>query len=125
MHIFFIQYVARQTPLQAEEVEFFSVKGHHSSNDDKLTENPSALMNDIDSVPLLIDPCRYDLQMLQAEETLAGIKANSSSRDRLVSIHREGYVSPQLQALLSSICLFIYLSLIFCTLNISNEKFRV
>lgn len=82
------EYVARQTPLQAEEVEFFSVKGHHSSNDDKLTENPSALMNDLDSVPLLIDPCRYDLQMLQAEETLAGIKANSSSRDRLILAYR-------------------------------------
>ncbi|KAL6145094.1 hypothetical protein ACLB2K_055782 [Fragaria x ananassa] len=83
------EYVACQTPLQAEEVELFSVKGHHNSNDDKLTDHPSPLMNDLDSVPLLLDPCQYDLQILQAEETLAGIKANcTSSRDRLILAYR-------------------------------------
>ncbi|PRQ49946.1 putative aminoacyltransferase, E1 ubiquitin-activating enzyme [Rosa chinensis] len=83
------EYVARQTPLQAEEVELFSVNGHHNSNDEKLTDHPSVLMNDLDSVPLLVDPCRYDLQILQAEETLAGIKANcTSSRDRLILAYR-------------------------------------
>lgn len=109
MHMF-LQYVACQTPLQAEEVELFSVKGHHNSNDDKLTDHPSPLMNDLDSVPLLLDPCQYDLQILQAEETLAGIKANcTSSRDRLVSIHRKGLV-----------CVFIFTN---CMLKTVSESY--
>lgn len=103
--IFFIQYVSRQTPLLAEEVEFLAVKGYHSSNDEKLTLNPSSLMNDLDSSPLLVDPCRYDLQILQAEETLGGVKAIcTSSRDHLVSRHYKGYCELSiLQALLRSL----------------------
>ncbi|XP_021827195.1 putative E3 ubiquitin-protein ligase RING1a isoform X1 [Prunus avium] len=82
-------YVSRQTPLLAEEVEFLAVKGYHSSNDEKLTLNPSSLMNDLDSAPLLVDPCRYDLQILQAEETLGGVKAIcTSSRDHLILAYR-------------------------------------
>ncbi|XP_050382259.1 putative E3 ubiquitin-protein ligase RING1a [Argentina anserina] len=83
------EYVARQTPLQAEEVELFSVKGHHNTNEDVLADHPSPSVNDLDSVPFLVDPCRYDMQILQAEETLAGIKANcASSRDHLILAYR-------------------------------------
>lgn len=77
------QYVARQTPLKAEEVEFLAVKGKCLSKDDKMIINPSTSMTDLGSV---IDPFRDDLQVLEAEETLAGVKANcTSSRDHLVS----------------------------------------
>ena len=74
-----MQYVAHQTPLKAEEVEFLVVKGQQSlSKDDKTT-------SDTDSTSLVVDPCRDDLQVLEAEETLAGVKAHCGpSPDNLV-----------------------------------------
>ncbi|XP_062105971.1 putative E3 ubiquitin-protein ligase RING1a isoform X2 [Humulus lupulus] len=67
------EYVARQTPLKAEEVEFLVVKGQQPlPKDDKTT-------SDTDSTSLVVvDPCRDDLQVLEAEETLAGVKAHCS-----------------------------------------------
>lgn len=66
--------------MQAEEVELLALKG-----DDKLSLNLSTLMSDQDLVSL-VDAWRDDLQILEEEETLAGIKANCTpSRDHLVS----------------------------------------
>ncbi|XP_048327652.2 putative E3 ubiquitin-protein ligase RING1a isoform X2 [Ziziphus jujuba] len=87
------EYVARQTPLQAEEVELLALRGRLprcQSNDEKLTLNPSTSINDRDLVSLVINPCSDDLQILEAEETLAGIKASCpSSRDHLILLYRQ------------------------------------
>ncbi|TQD89001.1 hypothetical protein C1H46_025392 [Malus baccata] len=80
------EYVSHQTPLNVEEVELLAVKGPPSSNDEKLNLNLVSLIDDPDSVRFLTDPCRYELQILQEEETLIRIRANcTSSRDHLVS----------------------------------------
>ncbi|PON34838.1 TNF receptor-associated factor [Parasponia andersonii] len=81
------EYVACQTPLKAEEVEFLAVKRQCLSKDDKMTLNPSTSMTDL--VSLGIDPSRDDLQVLEAEETLAGVKANcTSNREQLILVYR-------------------------------------
>ncbi|KAF3444088.1 hypothetical protein FNV43_RR13778 [Rhamnella rubrinervis] len=83
------EYVARQTPLQAEEVELLALKGWSDSSDNKLSLNSSTSKKDLELVSL-VDPCRDDLQILEKEETLAGIKANcTSSRDHLVLLYRQ------------------------------------
>lgn len=82
------EYVAHQTPLKAEEVELLVLKGEHLSKDDKMTVNLS--YSTMDLVSLVVDPCRDDLQVLGAEETLAGVKANcTSSRDHLILVYRQ------------------------------------
>ncbi|KAB2623779.1 E3 ubiquitin-protein ligase RING1a [Pyrus ussuriensis x Pyrus communis] len=88
------EYVSHQTPLRAEEVELLAVKGPSSSNDKKLNLNLAPLIDDPDSVPFLTDPCRYELQILQEEETLGRIRANcTSSRDHLILAYRRKEIS--------------------------------
>nr|XP_028964341.1 putative E3 ubiquitin-protein ligase RING1a isoform X1 [Malus domestica] len=75
------EYVSHQTSLRAEEVELLEVPQsfNHISDDEEL---------DPDSV---IDPIKNDLKILQEEETLAEVRANSiSCRDYLVSRHKKG-----------------------------------
>ncbi|EEF44399.1 ring finger protein, putative [Ricinus communis] len=70
------EYIAHQTPLQAEEVEILLVKGAHQPDDNISTLHPPILME--------------ELQILKGQETLAGLKANSSpSRDRLILAYRQ------------------------------------
>ncbi|CAN6706646.1 unnamed protein product [Malus baccata var. baccata] len=95
------EYVSHQTPLSVEEVELLAVKGPPSSNDEKLNLNLVSLIDDPDSVRFLTDPCRYELQILQEEQTLIRIRANcTSSRDHLVS--RQAL----LRSLLFTICVW-------------------
>ncbi|KAM6572533.1 hypothetical protein CsatA_016613 [Cannabis sativa] len=77
------EYVAHQTLLKAEEVEFLVVKGQKSIFKDDKTASMT------DSTSLVVDPCRDDLQVLEAEETLAGVKAHcSSSPDHMILGYR-------------------------------------
>ncbi|CAN6570257.1 unnamed protein product [Malus baccata var. baccata] len=88
------EYVSHQTPLSVEEVELLAVKGPPSSNDEKLNLNLVSLIDDPDSVRFLTDPCRYELQILQEEETLIRIRANcTSSRDHLILAYRRKEIS--------------------------------
>ncbi|KAM1823386.1 hypothetical protein ACFX13_026022 [Malus domestica] len=88
------EYVSHQTPLRAEEVELLAVKGPPSSNDKKLNLNLVSLIDDPDSVRFLTDPCSYEIQILQEEETLGRIRANcTSSRDHLILAYRQKEIS--------------------------------
>ncbi|KAM1241585.1 hypothetical protein ACFX13_047826 [Malus domestica] len=78
------EYVSHQTSLRAEEVELLEVPQsfNHISDDEEL---------DPDSV---IDPIKNDLKILQEEETLAEVRANSiSCRDYLIIAYRRKEIS--------------------------------
>ncbi|KAM2256717.1 hypothetical protein COP1_047085 [Malus domestica] len=78
------EYVSHQTSLRAEEVELLEVPQsfNHISEDEEL---------DPDSV---IDPVKNDLKILQEEETLAEVRANSiSCRDYLIIAYRRKEIS--------------------------------
>ncbi|KAM1011750.1 hypothetical protein FF1_046899 [Malus domestica] len=78
------EYVSHQTSLRAEEVELLEVPQsfNHISDDEEL---------DPDSV---IDPFKNDLKILQEEETLAEVRANSiSCRDYLIIAYRRKEIS--------------------------------
>ncbi|KAM1965885.1 hypothetical protein ACFX15_046167 [Malus domestica] len=78
------EYVSHQTSLKAEEVELLEVPQsfNHISDDEEL---------DPDSV---IDPVKNDLKILQEEETLAEVRANSiSCRDYLIIAYRRKEIS--------------------------------
>lgn len=78
------EYVSHQTSLRAEEVELLEVPQsfNHISDDEEL---------DPDSV---IDPVKNDLKILQEEETLAEVRANSiSCRDYLIIAYRRKEIS--------------------------------
>lgn len=81
-----MQYIACQTPLEADEIEILAIK---------VQEAPGLKANHIledaddpDRVPMLVDPCKDQLQILEERETVAGLKANCiSTRNHLVSKH--------------------------------------
>ncbi|CAN6572927.1 unnamed protein product [Malus baccata var. baccata] len=78
------EYVSHQTSLRAEEVQLLEVPQsfNHISDDEEL---------DPDSV---IDPVKNDLKILQEEETLAEVRANSiSCRDYLIIAYRRKEIS--------------------------------
>lgn len=84
MHM--IQYIARQTPLEAEEIEILALKVQEATGlkANHILEDA----DDPDCVPMLVDPCKDQLQILEERETLAGLKANCiSTRNHLVSNH--------------------------------------
>ncbi|KAL5797529.1 hypothetical protein ACOSQ2_002349 [Xanthoceras sorbifolium] len=67
------EYVSLQTPLEAEEVEMLMVKEQLNANSDHSTTNPST----------------DQVQSLEGQETLAGLRVNcTSSQDHLVLAYR-------------------------------------
>ncbi|KAK9284294.1 hypothetical protein L1049_023465 [Liquidambar formosana] len=84
------EYVAVKTPLRAEEVEILVVKGSYNTKDDQPALCPSSSMNDPNPLPLMVDSCKDDLQILEGQETLAGLKANCTpSRNDLILAYRQ------------------------------------
>lgn len=82
------EYVALQTPLRAEEVEILVVKGCH--NDYQPFPNPSTSVDDLNPDPIVIDPSKDELQILEGQETLVGLQANGTScRNQLVLAYRQ------------------------------------
>ena len=78
-----MQYIARQVPLQAEEIEILALKGQETSGlkANRLLEDAG----DPGHAPMLEDPC---LHILEEQETLGGLKANCiSKKNHLVSKH--------------------------------------
>lgn len=78
-----MQYIARQVPLQAEEIEILALKGQETSGfkANRLLEDTG----DPGHAPMLEDPC---LHILEGQETLGGLKANCiSKKNHLVSKH--------------------------------------
>ncbi|KAH7576955.1 hypothetical protein JRO89_XS01G0182500 [Xanthoceras sorbifolium] len=68
-----LAYVSLQTPLEAEEVEMLMVKEQLNANSDHSTTNPST----------------DQVQSLEGQETLAGLRVNcTSSQDHLVLAYR-------------------------------------
>lgn len=83
MHM--MQYIARRTPLQADDIEIWALKGQDTLGGFK---SNSILENadDLDPVPMLVDPCKDQLQLLQQHENLGRLKATYiSSMNHLVS----------------------------------------
>ncbi|KAF7822964.1 putative E3 ubiquitin-protein ligase RING1a isoform X1 [Senna tora] len=71
------EYVAHQTPLPAEEVQILAVKGCCSENCDKSADE--TMMYD-ELTKLILDPCKDELEILQGDETLAGLKSKCISK---------------------------------------------
>ncbi|XP_022738303.1 putative E3 ubiquitin-protein ligase RING1a isoform X2 [Durio zibethinus] len=70
------EYIALQTPLRAEEVEILMVKGQYSSDDNH--SNPTPWTSE------------EALQLLEGQETLAGLKVKcSSGRNHLILAYRQ------------------------------------
>ncbi|XP_043689410.1 putative E3 ubiquitin-protein ligase RING1a [Telopea speciosissima] len=89
------QYVALQTPVQAEDVEILVVKKPHYSNADQFGPlfNPST-SKDVPILKSLVDPSKDELQLLEEQETLAELQANCTScRGHLVLAYRQKAVS--------------------------------
>ncbi|KAJ7948335.1 E3 ubiquitin-protein ligase ring1a-like protein [Quillaja saponaria] len=75
------EYVARQTPLLAEEVEILAVKGVCTNHGDQSTG---------DLATLVVDPCKDELEILEGHETLAGLRPNCISRmEHLILAYRQ------------------------------------
>ncbi|KAL0001975.1 hypothetical protein SO802_015756 [Lithocarpus litseifolius] len=78
------EYIARQVPLQAEEIEILALKGQETSGfkANRLLEDAG----DPGHVPMLEDPC---LHILEGQETLGGLKANCiSKKNHLILAYR-------------------------------------
>ncbi|KAB5515789.1 hypothetical protein DKX38_026437 [Salix brachista] len=70
------EYVARQTTLQAEEVELLLIKGKHQSAENLSTKHSQIPMD--------------ELEILKEQETVAGLKASCSAiRDHLTLAYRQ------------------------------------
>ncbi|XVF66800.1 hypothetical protein PTKIN_Ptkin10aG0067000 [Pterospermum kingtungense] len=70
------EYIALQTPLRAEEVEILMVKGQYNT-DDNHSNQTSLISEDV-------------LQLLEGQETLAGLKLKCcSGRNRLILAYRQ------------------------------------
>ena len=74
-----LQYVAFQTSLQANEVEIYLVREMNSKVDF------SIFMSTPISKAGIIDPCKDKLQVLEEQETLGGLKTNNFIHGHLVS----------------------------------------
>nr|XP_025614533.1 putative E3 ubiquitin-protein ligase RING1a isoform X3 [Arachis hypogaea] len=82
------EYVARQTPVPVEEVEILAVKGCSGTDFDKSTDETSSLKCD-ELTTLVIDPSKYELEILQGDESLAGIRSKCiSKREHLILAYR-------------------------------------
>lgn len=80
--IHIMQYIARQTTLQAEQIEILAFKGKGT------LVGLKANADDPDHVPMLVDPHEERLEILDGQETLAVLKGNCKSRkNHLVSKH--------------------------------------
>lgn len=83
MHM--LQYIAHQTPLQADNIEIWALKGQDTLagfKSNSILENA----DDLDRVPMLFDPCKDQLQLLQQHENLGRLKATYiSNMNHLVS----------------------------------------
>ncbi|XP_042520306.1 putative E3 ubiquitin-protein ligase RING1a [Macadamia integrifolia] len=89
------QYVALQTPVQAENVEILVVKEPHYTNAKQCGSlfNPST-SKDVPILKSLVDPSKDELQLLEEKETLAELQANCTScRGHLVLAYRQKAVS--------------------------------
>ncbi|XP_050248347.1 putative E3 ubiquitin-protein ligase RING1a isoform X2 [Quercus robur] len=78
------EYIARQVPLQAEEIEILALKGQETSGfkANRLLEDAG----DPGHAPILEDPC---LHILEGQETLGGLKANCiSKKNHLILAYR-------------------------------------
>ncbi|XP_075670562.1 putative E3 ubiquitin-protein ligase RING1a isoform X1 [Castanea sativa] len=78
------EYIARQVPLQAEEIEILALKGQETSGfkANRLLEDAG----DPGHAPMLEDPC---LHILEGQETLGGLKANCiSKKNHLILAYR-------------------------------------
>ncbi|KAF8007989.1 hypothetical protein BT93_K1857 [Corymbia citriodora subsp. variegata] len=83
-------YVARQTPLQAEEVEILVIKGNHNIGSQGPILNLFSSANERENVLPVVDPPKAELQILEKEATLAGIVAdNGSISDYLILGYRQ------------------------------------
>ncbi|TKY48883.1 putative E3 ubiquitin-protein ligase RING1a [Spatholobus suberectus] len=81
-------YVACQTPLPVEGIEILAVKGCCSINCDKSADENAALIYD-ELTTLIIDPHKDELEILQAHETLAGLRSKCiSKRGHLILAYR-------------------------------------
>lgn len=83
MHL--MQYIAHRTPLKADDIEIWALKGQDTLGGFK---SNSILENadDLDPVPMLVDPRKDQLQLLQQHENLGRLKATYiSSMNHLVS----------------------------------------
>lgn len=84
---YFIQFVACQTLLRADEIELLTSKGVFQVDSDQSNPKIATTMNYPDMVSLVTDQFRGDMQTLKAEETLEGIRANCTSfKDQMVSL---------------------------------------
>ncbi|XP_048138944.1 putative E3 ubiquitin-protein ligase RING1a isoform X1 [Rhodamnia argentea] len=83
-------YVAHQTPLQAEEVEISVVKGNHNISRQGPSLNLFSSASECENVLPVVDPQKAELQILEKEATLAGILAdNGSISDYLILGYRQ------------------------------------
>ncbi|XP_010272387.1 PREDICTED: putative E3 ubiquitin-protein ligase RING1a [Nelumbo nucifera] len=85
------QYVALQTPMHAEEVEILVVKEPCYKTADECGSMLEPSTSKDHSIPkFLVDPCKDELQILEEQETLAGIQANcTTSQGHLVLVYRQ------------------------------------
>ncbi|KAF8413849.1 hypothetical protein HHK36_001843 [Tetracentron sinense] len=86
------QYVALQTSVQAEEVEILVVNKpcYTTADQHDSALNPSTSTGDSVSKSWVVDPCKDELQILEAQETLARLRANcTSSRGHLILAYRQ------------------------------------
>ncbi|KDP20993.1 hypothetical protein JCGZ_21464 [Jatropha curcas] len=77
------QYVALQTALQVDEVEIYLVKELNSKLNTSSSTNVSV------SKPSVIDPCKDKLQVLEEQETLAGLRTYNSTQGHLLLAYQK------------------------------------
>lgn len=70
---FITQYVARKLQLAPEKMEMCLVRGHN-----KFATTLSNSVGGIDSLLMKTDSLNYDMQIVNGEETLAMVEANSA-----------------------------------------------
>lgn len=76
------EYVSLQTQLQVEEVEILVIRECQDTNGTTSVEETNAASQ-------AVKPCKTELQFLEAQKTLADIKAScTSSRDQLILAYR-------------------------------------
>ncbi|XP_059663186.1 putative E3 ubiquitin-protein ligase RING1a isoform X2 [Cornus florida] len=84
------EYIAHETPLQADDVELLVVKETPKSNVEQSTLSPPTLTDNMNSFSQMNDPCKVGLQILEEPETLAAVRANSSSsQGHLILAYRQ------------------------------------
>ncbi|KAG6722644.1 hypothetical protein I3842_03G170800 [Carya illinoinensis] len=82
------EYIAHRTPLKADDIEIWALKGQDTLGGFK---SNSILENadDLDPVPMLVDPRKDQLQLLQQHENLGRLKATYiSSMNHLILAYR-------------------------------------